>query len=403
MVYIRHILLLVTVGVAFSGGYKIPEQSVRSTGTAGAYFSSALAPDAAYYNPANMAFLEGGPGIDLGVRYIVLPKVDFRGEVLNPVTMTFVPSTGDSLREEFLIPYFHYVSPRIGRVRVGLSFVTPAGLAKRWNETAPRFYAEEFRLEVYELDLSVAYLVSPKFAVGGGVRGVYARGKVKYEVPTALRNSLSGDTDVLPGFYLSLSFRPTNNLTLSTLYRSKVDLRLKGSAAGYLGGYSFSTGGNVKVPLPAEWRLGISYTFGRTTLDLTYERTFWSAYERLDFNFNDPVVETNLGRPQEKDWDDTNTYRVGVFHRIRDDLTLMGGVAYDETPIPGRSVGFELPDSDGWILSLGGIYTPSPKVEIGLAYLLFLKKDRSVSNDRVRGEFSDISAHMLNLSLGYRF
>ncbi len=79
----------------------------------------------------------------------------------------------------------------------------------------------------------------------------------------------------------------------------------------------------------------------------------------------------------------------------------MLGIAYDETPVPEKTLGFELPDSNGWILSLGGLYRPQPKVEIGVAYLYFI--DRNVSNSSIRGEFKDISAHMLTLSLGYSF
>ncbi|EDP74751.1 hypothetical protein [Hydrogenivirga sp. 128-5-R1-1] len=68
-----------------------------------------------------------------------------------------------------------------------------------------------------------------------------------------------------------------------------------------------------------------------------------------------------------------------------------------------KTLGFELPDSDGWIFSLGSLYRPEPKVEIGVAYLLFLKKDRNVDNQTIKGEFKDISAHMLTLSVGYAF
>ncbi len=40
---------------------------------------------------------------------------------------------------------------------------------------------------------------------------------------------------------------------------------------------------------------------------------------------------------------------------LNDYLTIMGGFAYDETPAPTENIGFELPDSDAWIYSLGAV------------------------------------------------
>ena len=406
--------LFLIAGAVFAGGYKIPEQSLRSTGTVGAYFSSANAPDASYYNPANMSFMEDGWGLEVGIRYIVLPNVKFSGRVVDPVTMRLSSTRSFSSESEaFLVPYLHYVSPKVGALRFGFSFTTPAGLSKSWNDSIAQAYAKNFFLEVYEIGFSFSYMVSDTLSVGGGLRGVYSRGEVEYAHPMgAYSVSMEGDTNIKPGFLASVSVRPIKNLTLSTLYRSKVDIDIKGKASGYMvtnpgqppSIYSFDTSGSVKIPLPAEWRLGASYRFGATTLEFTYERTFWSDYKRLDFNFGDPGVERSpFGDPKPKNWKDTNTFRFGIMHDLNEKLTGMVGIAYDETPVPEETLGFELPDSDGWIFSLGGIYRPEPKVEIGAAYLLFLKKDRRVSNSTIDGKFADISAHMLTLSVAYSF
>ncbi len=403
---------LFLTGLSFAGGYKIPEQSVRSTATSGAYFSSALSADSAYYNPANMSFLKGKWGMEIGLRYIVLPNIDFSGRVIDPATKQPVRFSASSNKEEFIIPYFHYVSPAKGRVRFGLSFTTPAGLAKGWENSPAQAFAKNFLLEVYELSFSASYLVTKNFSVGGGIRGVYARGNVEFSHPSgAYVNVMKGNTDIKPGAFFSVSFRPSENLILSALYRTEVNLDIEGNASGYLyipqqnRIYRFSTDGNVEIPLPAELRVGASYKFGNTTFEFTYDRTFWSSYEKLDFNFEDRTVESAFGEAREKDWKDTNTYRFAVYHEFRKKYLLMGGIAYDETPVPERTLGFELPDSNGWIFSLGGIYRPEPAVEFGIAYLLFIKEERNVNNNiyGIEGEFKDISAHMLTLSAGIRF
>ncbi len=401
----------------FAGGYKIPEQSLRSTATAGAYFSSADAPDSAYFNPANMSFMKDGWGIETGLRYILLPSIKFSGRAVDPATNKVNNVNETSEQESFFIPYFHYVSPKVGKARFGLSFTTPAGLSKRWESGIPGASAKTFLLEVYEANLSASYKVLDMLSVGGGIRGVYARGEVEFVHPQgAYSISMDGSTSIKPGFFASISVKPIEGLTLSTLYRSKVDLPIEGNAQGYMvtgSGtpppiYSFSSSGSVKIPLPAEWRVGASYKLSKTTLEFTYERTFWSAYKTLDFNFGDSTVEnSNFGKPKPKDWKDTNTYRFAVTHQIKDSLTAMAGIAYDETPVPEKTLGFELPDSNGWIFSLGGIYKPEPKVELGLAYLFFKKNDRSVSGSKnvngIDGKFSGAAAHMVTVSLGYSF
>lgn len=397
----------------FAGGYKIPEQSIRSTGTAGAYFSSADSPDTSYFNPANMSFMKEGWGLEAGIRYIVLPNIDFSGSAYDPVSSRFTNLNTSSEKETFFVPYFHYVSPKVGNARFGLSFVTPAGLAKSWENSLAQAYAKLFLLEVYELNLTTSYLIANFLSVGGGFRGVYARGEVSYAHPGgAYSISMDGTTGIKPGYFFSVSAKPLRGLTLSTLYRSEVNLDVDGDASGYMvtsAGppptiYSFSTSGKVEIPLPAEWRLGASYKLGATTLEFTYERTFWSAYKNLDFDFGDATVEgSSFGQPKPKNWKDTNTYRFALQHTINEKLTAMAGVAYDETPVPQNTLGFELPDSDGWILSVGGIYKPEPKVEFGIAYLYFMKEDRNVQNPQINGKFKGISAHMLTISLGYSF
>lgn len=399
-------------GAVHAGGYKIPEQSIRAMGTAGAYMSSADSADANYYNPANMSWIGKNASLEAGFKYINLPKVKFRGSALDPALKRFVISDAYSKSENFLIPYFHYVSPSIGDFRFGLSITTPAGLSKRWTAKIPKATAEEFTLRVVELSMGMSYRVNDKLSLGGGLRGVYADGKVKYQYENVYRVDMEGDSGVAAGYYLSASVRPTRGVNISALYRSKVDINIKGDAKGYLylpAPYNTlhtinPSGGRVSVPLPAEFRVGVAFNMSATTFEFTYERTFWSDYNKLDFNFADIVVEMSpLGQAKEKDWKDTNTFRVGIIHRFNERLTGLLGIAYDNSPIPQKSLGFELPDSNAWILSLGGIYKPKPNWELGLAYLFVTKDSRKATNTILSGEFSELKAHLVNLSLGYRF
>ncbi len=397
-------------GNSFAAAYKIPEQSNRSMATSGAYMSSADSADASYYCPSNMSWFENSSMVEVGLRYIILPSIQFEGQALDPVQQTFVIADAKSKEEHFLVPYFHYVSPELGDFRLGVSFVTPGGLSKRWTAKIPKATAEEFTLKILELSTNLSYKISENLSVAAGIRGVYATGEVKYQYQPFYSMDLKGDTSIKIGYDLSLTIKPTKRINFSVLYRSKVNLKLEGDANGNLGAHIISPhGGSVMVPLPAELRTGISYNTGKTIFEFTYEKTYWSSYEKLDFDFDDPVIEdpsiagSKLGIPQPKNWEDSNTFRIGVTHHINKKWTGIIGIAYDETPIPEKSVGFELPDSNAWIFSFGGIYKPSQRVEIGFAYLYVTKFDREVTNPKVNGLFSDLSARLFNVSLGYSF
>ncbi len=406
------LLLLGSFSVALAAAYKIPEQSNRSLGTAAAYFAGADSADTAYYNPANMSWIKEKDKVlvEIGSRYIYLPRISFTGKALDPVMGIFVLSDAKSKREYFLVPYFHMVLPTKNNIRFGLSFTTPAGLSKRWTAKIPRSLAEEFTLKVFEFDTVASLKVSDKLSIGGGIRTVYSEGQIKYQYPDVYSIDMNGKTDYRFGYLLSLSVKPTENLTISTLYRSKVNLKVIGDAKGYLliptpipAIYPISTRGRVQVPLPAEWRLGASYKWKKTKFELTYEKTFWHKYENLNFNFKDPIVENALGKNIEKKWEDSHTIRFGVIHQLNSTFTGMAGIAYDTTPIPEKTLGFELPDSDGWIFSLGGIYKITENTNIGFSYLYFTKYERNVFNKKIEGKFSDLSAHLFNISLEHKF
>ena len=72
------------------------------------------------------------------------------------------------------------------------------------------------------------------------------------------------------------------------------------------------------------------------------------------------ALHSNTGHPFEffdtpgiKNWNDSNTYRLGITHQLNERWSLMAGMAYDETPIQKKYIGFELPDSDAIMFSVG--------------------------------------------------
>ncbi len=407
---------------ASAAAYKIPEQSVRSVGLAAAYVAGADNADAAYFNPANMAFMPNRSFFELSATGIYLPAIRFKGKVYDLASKSFKDANAKSKYEAFLVPHLHWVSKNYKGFRFGLSIATPAGLSKRWH-TSPQIYtAEEFTLRVGEINPTFAYKLTDHLSIGGGIRAIYSDGKVKVTYPDIYKEDLDGDTDFRWGYNLALSYRIDPTLTLAATYRSKIGLKEVGDAKGYVSKFvitnnpadaqtliPYNTHAQVTVPLPSTLSLAAALWMSESTrVEFEYERTYWSEYKALDFDFTDPLPEAVLGRPKAKNWKDTNTFRIGITHKNSQNLTTLFGFAYDQSPIPESRVGFELPDSDAYILSLGAIYKYSDAIDFGISYLFDYKTTRTISladrnNNGIAGQFSEGNAHLLNLSFNYRY
>jgi long-chain fatty acid transport protein len=410
-------------GSALASGWRIPEQSVNSTALSAAYIANAHGADAAYFNPANMSFGEDKESwlLEVDAMYIHLASIEFEH-------LTTPLMDGDSTEEDFLLPLFHLVSPEFSNMRLGLSFTVPGGLSKRWDDPYQGATAGEFSLEVMELNPSLSYKLHDRVSVAAGVRAVYSKGRVSSDAQTPFTGSgllttvsreMTGDS-LDEGYNLALTVKPLDNLTTAITWRSKVDLTLESDeltlrSTGVfppLTDQLYTGDATVTVPLPEVLTLAVAYTMGNTTLEVVWDRTFWSDYKQLDFDYGStialtPVLQAAFDTPQARDYNDADAFRLGVTQKMLEGrLTLMAGFAIDETPVPDHSLGFELPDSDAKIYSIGGKYQLNDQYELGLAYLYDDKEERTLrldDNNTIVGEFKNAAAHLVTIGLNARF
>ncbi|GAB4343415.1 MAG: OmpP1/FadL family transporter [Desulfobulbaceae bacterium] len=376
-----------SASTALASGYRIPEQSLNATALSNAYLAGADRADAAYYNPANMAWLGEGTLVEGGLTYIHLPSIDYTDARTSAYN-------GESESENFLVPNLHLVSPDLNNFRFGFSLVFPAGLSKRWDDVFPRTFAREFSMTVVEANPTVSYRFNDMFSVAGGVRFIYSEATVKSNgtiiavPPTAanpnpeyvtISRDMDGDTFEY-GYNLAASLRPVENLAVGATYRSKVDMDLEGNGtltasqsfmSGMIPAGSYVGPGSVSVPLPAVFALGVAYTFEKATIEFEYDRTFWSDYETLDFSYprslGHPVLISAFDDPIAKDWDDVDAFRIGLTYQMDQNLALMAGFGLDGNPIPDSSLSFDLPDSDAWFISFGARYDLDERLSFGAA------------------------------------
>ncbi|HEX5330469.1 OmpP1/FadL family transporter [Sulfuricurvum sp.] len=412
------VFLSAAAATVMAAGYKLPESSINATALSAAYVANAHGADAAYYNPAAMVYNDDAGLLEVDATYIGLSKIHYNGNYTsrNPVTgvsTTSGPYSIDSKSESFLVPTLHYTSKKLGAsgARAGLSIVAPAGLSKRWDAQPAKSSAEEFTLQTIEVNPTLAVPLSDTLSIGAGFRIVRTSGVVKSNTgATQVSRDLTGDA-MDYGYNLALNYRPIHNLSLAATYRSKIDLNVEGDATlNYLPSAhpshaAYSGAASVTVPLPAALNLAAAYTFDTgTTVEAVFERTYWSAYNNLDFDYDGTLNAATVafGTPIPKNWTNTNTYRLGLTQKL-DKLTAMAGIAYDKTPVPEANLGYELPDSDAWIYSLGARYQIDKQWNVGLAGLVDVKKDRTVHNSSINGDFSNSRAYLVTAGIEYRF
>jgi len=396
-----------------AGGYKIPEQSLNGMALGAACIAHTDGADSAYYNPANMVFLDADTRyVEADLHGVSLPKNDYSG-VQMISGKGWVPASGSSEHQWAAFPTLHYVHRANGKWRWGVSVTAPDGMTKRWNSPVQKLFAQKFRLMTLEINPSLAYRVSDTFSVAGGVRLVYSEGEIDSDGADAgvpIRREMKGDT-VAAGWNLALAWHPTADIEVGVTYRSKVNLKEKGTANLYLGKVGQQYDADVTVPMPAALNIGVAKTFAeRLTVELVYERTFWSAYDELVFHYSRPIppgLRPYFDTPLDKSWKDTNTYRLGLTYRWSERLTLLAGYAYDETPVPSRTLGYELPDSDANIFSAGFRYKQTEKLEWGVALLYDHKKKRTITPGEniygIGGTFSGGGALLATVGFQYKF
>ena len=396
-------LSLIAASALNAGGYKIPEVSTNGAALSAANVAHTTSADAAYYNPANMIFMADENNLEADLMYIGLDPVNYKGTAGG--TQSGVNINSES--ETFLVPSFNYVSPKLGNARLGLSVVVPGGLSKRWNDSPAVDRAQEFTLEVVEINPTVAIEVTKELAVAFGFRVIHSTGIVKSSSVTTASRDMNGESfDV--GYNLALSYKPTKNLDLALTYRSDVSLTEEGNAKLLIGNAKVYDGGSsVAVPLPATFNAALAYTFpSDTTVELVYERVMWSAYKTLDFGYKSSIpniLVPNFDNAIAKDWSDTSAYRLGITQKF-DGMSLMAGMVYDNSPVPDETLSFELPDSNSLSVSIGGRYDISDSINIGMSALYSMRDNRTVKNDAgIDGTFSNSNVLILSAGLGYKF
>jgi len=406
-------LSIIASSLLLASGWRIPESSSKSVALSGAYIANSNGADATYYNPANMSFNKNILQAEIDLMYVNLPSMNYKDNRSTTANGNFYDGT--SKEENSLVPSIFISSKAYNddAIRYGFSITVPGGLTRRWDTAYQKAYAQEFALQIVEFNPTMAYKISNSLSIGAGLRAIYSSGVVKSDGTDAGKpaiREMEGNT-IEYGYNLAIAYKPNKQTNISATYRSNVDLNEQGNAKLYLSGSKVYDGGtSVSVPLPAVLALALAYDINdKTTVELEYDRTYWSSYKSLDFEYKGDIplaLRSAFDDAKPRNWKDTNAFRIGFTNKISDDLTAMVGYSHDGNPIPESSVSFESPDYNSNTYSFGFDYNLDTQSSVGFGYLYSVKDDRAVKNTNadgttyIDGTISDAKAHLI--SFAYR-
>jgi long-chain fatty acid transport protein len=424
---------------AQAAGFAVEHQNAQAMGSAYAGAQARRA-DAGYavYNPAALAGLQQLETVTNAT--VLWGKTGY--ENANSTLLGAFPAGGlasdDRVLPEAFITGSAIAGPITDRLTLGLTLSTPFGLKSEYaGASAVRYYAQNASLLTIAVAPTAAYEINDRLSVGASLKIEYMDLTASTVVDAggiAFLNSVPGaapgssdlfaefkGTDVAVGFTAGTQLELAEGVRLGFAYASKINHNYDGDvtfdvagspAAQVLNGATglFADSGLVStLSLPASYSVGLSAdASSRFTLLASASLTRWSGFDRIVFDFDNPV------QPPEiivSNWSDAWTFAIGGEFQAADRTTVRAGFSYDETPVTDAYAGPRIPDTDRRWLNVGVTQTISDKFSIDVAGgIVVAPKTRQIRlsgttpEDLLRGALdADVKIHTYSASLRLRY
>lgn len=231
---------------------------------------------------------------------------------------------------------------------------------------------------------------SADIAAAGGCAGSIF-GIAADEVGTTTNDAqfeMKGD-DIAFGFTAGVLYEFTPEIRAGLHYRNQIGHRLGGNAEleipaaaqsfASLGAQLESTKAKGFASLTTPESLNVSYLhgIGALTVQADVQWTKWSRFDRLVIDTNDSVI-ASVASPQTYDWEESYRFAVGASYQLNPVLTLRGGIAVDQTPIPDDQTKIDFAFDDYQAISFGMSYVLSDDLIIDAALQKTLAQEREI-------------------------
>jgi long-chain fatty acid transport protein len=392
-------------GYASAAGFQLMEQNASGLGNAYAG-SAAIADNAStiFYNPAGMTQLQArevsGGLSAVGTSF----KFSDKG---SSVGLLGGSGNGNDGGAWGVVPNGYFSMALNKDLYVGVGFGAPFGLKTEYNNPwTGAAQSTMFDVKTYNINPSVAYRVSDKVSIGGGLN--WQRVEAEYQrqaavvsavtVASPLKLTLNDDAwgwNVGALFTLSPSTRVGVSYRSAISYDTTGNINVSGPSAAFNAASSSSAKASIKLPdsfimsvaqqLSDKWQM-----LG----DVSW--TGWSTLPKVDIIRTSGAASGTTAQTLGTDFRDTWRVALGANYKLSDAVKLKFGIAYDQTPVKGATTRLtSLPDNNRTWFSAGAQWVPTKgsAIDVGVAYLYV--KDADIDNNqtplrgRVTGTYSD--------------
>lgn len=378
---------------AHTAGFQIPEMGVKAMGMAHAFTAVADEPTANWFNPAGLAFQEGGAITVGGVA--VVPKVDFAANSSNSS-----PTATSSIVDKTLFVPHTYMSINTPEgLTAGIGINAPFGLEIEWPTDAVFADAAQYgRLQAVNVNPNVAFKLSDNFALAIGANYVNM-----YNVDfngTALRQNFSGDGW---GFNAALLYR-SEQFNFGVSYRSDIKIQAKGTSTNAVA----SSSNSIPVTVPALLNIGVAFhPTEKWMVSMDADWVDWKKFDQLAFTYSPSLTGVGASLTVPENWKSTWAFRIGSEWEYSDTKRVRFGYTCDPTPIKDVDFTPLLPGNDRQALHIGYGVDLSDQATLDLAYMYMWLNDRnqtqSTGTNVVRNGTYSSDIHLAAASLTFRF
>jgi long-chain fatty acid transport protein len=357
---------------AHAGGFSVREHSTTFLGSAFAGSAAGNDISSMYWNPAAAAAL---PGCSTLSSYsLILGRSDVTADSGMFVDANPAASRSTDVGSDATVPASYVACQLSDRLFLGLSLNSPFGLLTKPDDVrwAGSPIAVTSKVFTANLTPTVAYKISPALTLGVGLQVEYFRLRLNHAALGAAIGTRSYEADDWGvGATLGLLWQPLPGTAVGLGFRSAVDLDVKGAfvrGAGDLTGPAFRADASADLTLPEQLTFSFRQAVapGWTVLG-TVE---WQNWSRLD---NVAAVGGGCGSSGvcevlNLNYHDGWFFSLGAEYAWSPTLILRGGVAYEISPIDGRTRDILVPDSNRVWLGLGASYKYSEHIIVDFAY-----------------------------------
>lgn len=365
-------------GSAWSSGFALNEQSVKSMGMAQAGRASTAADASTLYsNPAGMTQLTG-TNLSGNATFIYAPA-----DIENAQGSQAGTNNGDMIPPTWVGAGFitHQMNDQL---TIGIGNYAPFGLATNYESSFQgRYFGDKSKVKVIAIQPTAAYKINSDVSIGLGITVSKLTGLLSAAVAPLPSNptlEVNGD-DTAYSYNFGVLWQIDPQSRLGFDYRSKTNYNLKGTTEVSnlpVTGFKQFYDASLDIATPASFELSLSHQLNAdTNIHSTIGLTKWSVLENLVIR-NAGATGSLSTITEVLDWKDSWAYSVGADWKMQEGLTFRAGLGFDKTPVTDEHRSVRVPSEDRTVLSVGMSYVLNDKMSIDGAYMFLKEKTAHV-------------------------